>query len=74
MTEERHGDERGEQEETSHCVEEKPGEMCWRSARGLLEKTGISLEEVDVEEEVEREGAEVEECCEQAPVLSGVYS
>lgn len=44
--------------------------MGWRPAGGLFEEAGVALEEVDVEEEVERQGAKVEKGCEQAPVLS----
>jgi len=33
------------------------------AAGGFFEKAGVALEEEDVEEEIEREGAEVEEGC-----------
>ena len=36
---------------------------------GLFEHAGVSLDEEDVEEEVEGERAEVYECCEQSPEL-----
>jgi len=63
VAEEGHRDERGEEDEAGHGVEEEPGEVRRGAARGLLEEAGVALEEVDVEEEVEGEGAEVEEGC-----------
>lgn len=44
--------------------------MSGRSSRRLLNKPSVSLEEVYVENEVEREGSEVEKCGEEAPILS----
>lgn len=43
--------------------------MRWGAARGFFEQAGVSLHEVDVEEEVDGDGAEVEEGCEEAPIL-----
>jgi hypothetical protein len=40
---------------------------------GLLEHAGVALDEEDVEEEVEGEGAEVDEGGEEAPVLHHIY-
>jgi hypothetical protein len=44
--------------------------MGRRSPGALFEEARVSLEEEDVVEEVEAEGAEVEEGGEEAPVLS----
>ena len=43
--------------------------MGGRAAGGFFEEAGVALEEEDVEEEVEGEGAEVEERGQNAPVL-----
>lgn len=56
-------------EKRDHGVEEQPGEVGWRPAGGLLQQARVALEEEDVEEEVEIQRTEVEEGCEQAPVL-----
>lgn len=39
------------------------------AAGGLFEKTRVPLEEEDVEDQVKAEGAEVDECREEPPVL-----
>jgi hypothetical protein len=44
--------------------------MGGRAARALLEEARVALQEEDVVEQVEREGAKVEEGCYEAPVLS----
>lgn len=67
--EEGDGEEGGEAEEDDGGVEEEPGEVGWGAAGGFFEKAGVALEEEDVEEEVDREGAEVDEGCQEAPVL-----
>lgn len=43
--------------------------MGGRDAGGGFEESGVALEEVDVPEEVEGEGAKESEGCEDAPVL-----
>lgn len=43
--------------------------MRWGSTGGLFEESGITLEKVDMEEEVEGEGPEVEERGQESPVL-----
>lgn len=43
--------------------------MRWRPAGRLLEEAGVALEEVDVEEEVEGQRAEVKERRQESPVL-----
>jgi hypothetical protein len=69
VAEEGHRDEGREQQQRGHGVDQQPREVGGRTARGLLEQARVALEEVDVEEEVDGEGAEVEEGCEEAPVL-----
>lgn len=43
--------------------------MCSGAARCLLEKARVALEEKDMKEKIEREGSEVDEGGEEAPVL-----
>ncbi len=43
--------------------------MSWGAAGGFFEEAGVALEEEDVEEEVEVQGAEVEKRCYYPPVL-----
>jgi len=69
VAEEGHRDEGREEQERRHGVHEQPREVGRRAARRLLEQAGVALEEVDVEEEVDGDGAEVEEGGEEAPVL-----
>jgi len=59
--EEGHREHRGEAEEDASGVEEKPREVRGGTAGGFFEEAGVALEEENVEEEVEGEGAEVEE-------------
>lgn len=63
VAEEGYRDEWAEADEAGHGVEQEPREVGRGAAGGFLEKAGIALEEVDVEEEVDGEGAEVEERC-----------
>ena len=60
-SQEGHGQERGGEQEDGGGEEEEPGEVRWGAAGGFLEEAGVALEEEDVEEEIEGEGAEVEE-------------
>lgn len=46
--------------------------MCWGTPGRFFEETRVSLEEEDVENEVEREGAKVEEGREETPILQFV--
>ena len=59
---------RGDQENGAG-IEEQPGEVRWGSAGRFLEQARVALQEEDVEEEVEGEGAEVEEGGQEAPDL-----
>lgn len=43
--------------------------MGWRSSGRFFEEARVALKEIDVEEEVEGQRTEVEERCEEAPVL-----
>ncbi len=43
--------------------------MGGAAAGGFFEQARVALQEEDVEEEVQGEGAEVDECCQEAPVL-----
>lgn len=61
VAEEGHRDEGGEEEQAGHGVDEEPREVGGGPAGGFLEQAGVALEEVDVEQEVDRDGAEVEE-------------
>lgn len=61
VAEEGHGDEGRQEEQAGHGVDQQPREIGRRPARGLLEEARIALQEVDVEEQVDGEGAEVEE-------------
>lgn len=63
MPEEGDGDEGGERDEAHAGVEEEPGEVGGGAAGGFFEEAGVALHEKDVEDEVEGEGAEVEEVC-----------
>lgn len=72
LAEERHGDERGEDEQEGHGVEQQPRKNGRRPARRLFEEARVALEEIDVEDEVEGDGAEVEERGQEPPVLGGV--
>lgn len=67
--EEGDGEEGGEAEEDDGGVEEEPREVGWGAAGGFFEEAGVALEEEDVEEEVDGERAEVDEGCQEAPVL-----
>lgn len=69
MAEEWHGDEGGEGDEADAGVEEEPGEVGGGAAGGFFEEARVALHEEDVEDEVEGEGAEVEEGCCEAPEL-----
>lgn len=69
MAEEDHGDEGGEREEEDAGVEKEPGEVGRGAAGGFFEKPGVALHEEYVEDEVEGEGAEVEEGGCEAPEL-----
>lgn len=62
MPEERHGDEWGDEEERRGRVEEQPCEVGGGAPTGFFEEAAVAREEEDVEDEVEGEGAEVEEC------------
>lgn len=48
--------------------------MCGRMAGGFFEETGVALQEEDMKEEVEREGAKVDEGGEETPVLKRVLA
>ena len=61
VAEEGHGDQRREQDEAAGGVHEQPGEVRGGPAGGFFQEPGVALEEVDVEEQVEREGTEIEE-------------
>ena len=54
--------ERRDGEEDGGGVEHEVGEVS-DAGGGLLEHAGVALDEEDVEEEVEGEGAEVDEGC-----------
>ncbi|KFY41118.1 hypothetical protein V494_03223 [Pseudogymnoascus sp. VKM F-4513 (FW-928)] len=69
VAEEDHGDEGGEGDEKDAGVEEEPGEVGGGAAGGFFEEAGVALHEEDVEDEVEGEGAEVEEGACEAPEL-----
>lgn len=71
MAEEGHGDERGDEEQGGAAVEEEPGEVGGGGAGGFFEEARVAREEEDVEDEVEGEGAEVEEGGYEAPELFG---
>jgi len=61
-------EQRSDEQERGGGVREQPGEVG--DARGaLLQHARVPLDEEDVEEEVEAEGAEVDEGAEEAPVL-----
>lgn len=62
MAQKGHGYQRGEEDEAGSCVEKEPGEMRGGAARGLFEEARVAGQEEDVEDEVEGEGPEVEEC------------
>ncbi|KAI9811004.1 MAG: hypothetical protein M1827_005736 [Pycnora praestabilis] len=64
-----HREQWGQEEEDGGGVEEQPGEMGGGAAGGFFEEAGVALEEEDVEDQVDGEGAEVEERCQDAPVL-----
>ena len=53
-------EERGDEEQGGGGVGEEPAEVCY-ACGGLFEHAGVALDEEDVEEEVEGEGAEVDE-------------
>lgn len=57
-----------DEEESGGGVEEEPAEVR-DAGSGFFEHAGVALNEEDVEEEVERERAEVDEGREEAPVL-----
>lgn len=67
--EEREGEKGRDDQQGRHGVEDQPGELRRRSARGLLEETRVSLQEEDMEQEVEIQRAEIKERGQQAPVL-----
>lgn len=78
--EEGHGEQGRDEQEDGGGVEEEPGEVggggVWpagggggEGGHGFFEEARVALEEEDVEEEVERQGAEVDEGGEEAPVL-----
>lgn len=69
MAQERHRHERRQADQTSRRVEKEPREVGWRSSGGFFEEARVSLKEVDVEEEIEGQRTEIEERCEEAPVL-----
>jgi hypothetical protein len=50
-----------DEEEGGAGVEEEPGEVG-DAGGGFFEHAGVALDEEDMEEEVEREGPEVDEC------------
>ena len=54
-------EERCDEEQGGGGVGEEPREVC-DGGGGLLEHAGVALDEEDVEEEVEGQGAEVDEC------------
>jgi hypothetical protein len=64
-----HGDQRGEAYEAGGCVEQKPREVRRRPAGRFLQQPRVPLQEEDVEHQVQRQGAEVEERRGEAPVL-----
>ena len=59
---------RSDGEQAEHGIGHEPGEVG-DGGGGLLEHARVALDEEDVEEEVEGEGAEVDEGGEEAPVL-----
>lgn len=63
VAEEGHRDEGREEEQAGHGVDEQPREVGGRPARRFFEEARVALQEVDVEEEVDGERAEVEEGC-----------
>jgi len=69
MAEEGHRYQWGETDEANGCVEEEPREMSRRAPGGFFKEAGITLEEEDVEDEVQRQRAEIEECGYESPVL-----
>lgn len=69
MAEEGHRDERGEEDQAGHGVDEEPREVRRRPARRFFEQSRVPLLEVHVEEEVHRDGTEVEERRQEPPVL-----
>ena len=54
-------EERRDAEQGCRGVEEEVGEVCGGEG-GFFEHAGVALDEEDVEEEVEGEGTEVDEC------------
>lgn len=69
VAQEGHRHEWRQADQAGHGVEEEPGEVCGRIAARFFKKARVALEEEDVEEKVEGERAEVEEGCQEPPVL-----
>lgn len=70
LPEEGYGEERRQAQQHAGRVRQEPGVLRRRAAKRLLEQPGIALHEEDVQDDVEVEGAEVEEGREESPVLA----
>jgi len=68
-SEEGDAEEGRERQQEGGGIENEPGELRRGATRRFLEKARVTLEEEDMEEEVEGQRAEVEEGCYESPVL-----